>query len=138
MNFGKKVFVAFLLLNSPCAFSEEIDYSSSEQCIKASSKISSLCKSLRITGEFYRVIDTVYQQDFKSKMIEMLGKANPDDPNVTNIDSYEFSVIKDTEKNKYYVGVGAAPRAGGAVMFGSFHYILDATTLEILDKYQRH
>lgn len=71
-------------------------------------------------------------------MIDMLGKANPDDPNVTNIDSYEFSVTKDTEKNKYYVGVGAAPRPDGAVMFGSFHYILDATTLKILDKYQRH
>ncbi|ESS71930.1 hypothetical protein MGMO_83c00030 [Methyloglobulus morosus KoM1] len=130
------------MLNSMYCIAEEVNYSSPEQCIKASL----LCKSLSIKGEFYKVIDAVYRQDFKSVMENELGKMNAPNLNkvdqnyrmdLTKIDSYEFSIEKDEKQNKYYIGVGPALRPGGRVFFGSFHYILDATTLNILDKYQK-
>lgn len=135
MNISKYIFIAYLLFISPYSNSEETDFSSPEQCIK----VSTLCDSLSVKGEFYKVIDAVYQQDFKSTMENELVKINPNNKELTSINSYEFSIIKNAEKNKYYVGVGSAVRPGTPpVLIGSIHYILDATTLKILDKYQKH
>lgn len=143
LNYCKKIFIAFLLLRPLCGIAGETNYASPEQCIK----VSALCESLSVKGEFYKVIDAVYQQDFKSVMENELSKMNAPnldevDPkyrmDLRKIDSYEFSVQKDSKDNKYYVEIGPALRPGGPVFFGSFHYILDITTLKILDKYQKH
>ncbi len=134
-NIGKYIFLTYLLFSSPNSSSEEIDFSSPEQCIK----VSTLCDSLSVKGEFYKVIDAVYQQDFKSTIENEMVKINPSNKELDSIDSYEFSITKNSEKNKYYVGVGSAVRLGNPpVLIGSIHYILDATTLKILDKYQKH
>ena len=94
MSIRKYIFIAYLLSISPYGNSEEIDFSSSEQCIK----VSTLCDSLSVKGEFYKVIDAVYQQDFKSTMENELVKINPNNKELTSINSYEFYITKNAEK----------------------------------------
>lgn len=120
------------------SYSEEIDIASSQQCIKASM----FCDSLTVRGEFYKVIEAVYQQDFKDELSKKtkMNDIQDKDPrhflDLTKIENYDFGIDSDKEKNIYHVSVGPKMRINGPVFFGSTNYELDMKTLKILKKYK--
>lgn len=125
----------FIFFNSSYVSADEIEKLDTKQCII----ISQSCNALSVKGDYYKVINVIYEQDFKDVMTNEIGKSNPNDSALINIDNYEFSITKDVEKNRYYVGVGATTKIGSVpVLIGSIHYIVDAATMKIIDKYRRH
>jgi hypothetical protein len=132
-----KIVGIYLLLFSINSFSDNIKENENKQC-----KSTEFCNSLTIRGEFYKVIESVYEQDFNKEM-QKISKINNDqdrDPrhylDLTKIENYDFAITKDEKENKYYINVGPKIRVGGPVYFGSTNYELDIKTLKIIKKYK--
>lgn len=101
-----------------------------------------LCDSLTVRGEFYKVIEAVYQQDFKDELQQKakMNDIQDKDPrhflDLTKIENYDFGIDTNIKENKYHVSVGPKIRVNGPVFFGATNYELDMRTLKILKKYK--
>jgi hypothetical protein len=136
-HLNKFIGIISLLFFSINAISDNIKYDENQQC-----KATEFCDSLTITGEFYKVIESVCQQDFNKEM-QKISKINNDqdiDPrhylDLTKIENYDFAITKDEKENIYHINIGPKIRVGGPVYFGSTNYELDIKTLKIIKKYK--